>query len=201
MRKLPRPLTQEDKDLAGRLYRESFVSIESLALIYQTSHEWMRKMICATVGTRERGSTTHNKKAPFQADLHGPAALILYNQGGYSLHAIAHMLHTQELRMRDWLRDKTTFRRATPRRDHTASQEVNAAIRRGDLTRGPCEWPNCKEQPYLYGKKKRMANTIGHHCDYNYPLVVIWYCEKHHKEWHKHNIPIMKGDTEPRLPQ
>jgi len=30
----------------------------------------------------------------------------------------------------------------------------------------------------------------AHHSDYNKPLDVIWFCQKHHHEWHKYNKPI-----------
>lgn len=48
---------------------------------------------------------------------------------------------------------------------------VNKTIKRGILTRKPCE--KC-------GKEKSEA----HHEDYNKPLEIVWLCKKHHTERH-----------------
>lgn len=45
-------------------------------------------------------------------------------------------------------------------------------VKNGDIKRGLCA---------VCGDQK----TEGHHPDYNYPLSVIWLCDKHHKEEHK----------------
>jgi len=57
-----------------------------------------------------------------------------------------------------------------------ASTAVNNAIRDGRLIRQHCEV--CGD-----------ANAQAHHDDYSKPLEVRWLCQKHHAEWHKHNMP------------
>lgn len=57
-----------------------------------------------------------------------------------------------------------------------ASTAVNNAIRDGSLIRQHCEV--CGD-----------ANAQAHHDDYSKPLEVRWLCQKHHAEWHKHNMP------------
>ncbi|SHI96154.1 hypothetical protein SAMN05444404_1098 [Ruegeria lacuscaerulensis ITI-1157] len=47
-----------------------------------------------------------------------------------------------------------------------------SALRRGLLTRKPCE---------VCGAEK----TDAHHPDYDRPLVVQWLCRKHHKQAHQ----------------
>ena len=59
---------------------------------------------------------------------------------------------------------------------HAARQECRDAVRRGVLTRQPCE---------VCGEVK----THAHHDDYGKPLDVRWLCATHHAEWHKHNTP------------
>lgn len=59
---------------------------------------------------------------------------------------------------------------------HAARQAVRNAVRRGVLTRQPCE---------VCGNPKSQA----HHGDYSKPLDVRWLCSKHHAGWHKHNTP------------
>lgn len=54
---------------------------------------------------------------------------------------------------------------------------VGNAVRDKRIFKMPCE--KC-------GAKKVHA----HHCDYAKPLEVIWLCPKHHKEWHKNNVPL-----------
>lgn len=31
----------------------------------------------------------------------------------------------------------------------------------------------------------------AHHCDYNKPLDVLWFCDECHKKWHRENEPAM----------
>lgn len=52
-----------------------------------------------------------------------------------------------------------------------ARSYVNVYIRRGLITKKPC---------VICGDKAQM-----HHEDYSKPLEVIWYCRKHHLEYHK----------------
>ncbi len=49
---------------------------------------------------------------------------------------------------------------------------VSAALKRGDLVRGPCE--QCGADP-----------AEGHHDDYAKPLDVRWLCNPHHREHHR----------------
>jgi hypothetical protein len=60
-----------------------------------------------------------------------------------------------------------------------AVQTVNAAVRRGDLQRGPCE---------ICGRTKHAKNAIqGHHrFGYDDPLNVVWLCARHHLQEHGH---------------
>lgn len=53
-----------------------------------------------------------------------------------------------------------------------AGSQVQMALKRGDLTKKPCE--RC-------GAEK----VEGHHEDYSKPLEVMWLCPKHHRERHK----------------
>lgn len=55
---------------------------------------------------------------------------------------------------------------------HAAHLALTAAIRRGELVRGPCEV--CGD-----------PMTDGHHDDYSKPLDVRWLCRTHHIEHHK----------------
>jgi hypothetical protein len=54
---------------------------------------------------------------------------------------------------------------------------VTRALKSGRLIKQPCQ--EC-------GNPRSRA----HHCDYNDSLNVIWFCKKHHIEWHKTNTPI-----------
>lgn len=66
-----------------------------------------------------------------------------------------------------------------------ARKMVNRAIYRKLLTRKPCEVCG------IFGVDAKGTTLLeAHHDDYNKPLEVRWLCVKHHKEWHKHNIPI-----------
>lgn len=73
-----------------------------------------------------------------------------------------------------------------------AQKAVQAAVKRGDLVRQPCE--------YLAGDKEcgldpcGKTPTHGHHEDYAKPLDVIWLCAGHHR-WH-HGM----GKPKERLP-
>ena len=55
-------------------------------------------------------------------------------------------------------------------------------MRRGEITRGPCE---------VCGSSK----THGHHEDYSRPLDVVWLCGLHHRELHRLERKYGKGQT------
>lgn len=58
-----------------------------------------------------------------------------------------------------------------------ATQKVYQAVKRGKLTRQPCE---------VCGAEKVEA----HHPNYAFPLDVMWLCRKHHADWHRvHGTP------------
>ena len=56
------------------------------------------------------------------------------------------------------------------------------AIAKGQLVPAPCEV--CGERP---GATERLRRIEAHHDDYTKPLAVRWLCQRHHREWHKHN--------------
>lgn len=66
---------------------------------------------------------------------------------------------------------------ATKPRAVRAREIVHNELKRGRLTRRPCE--SC-------GATKRIH---GHHDDYSQPTVVRWLCALHHREWHDVNGP------------
>lgn len=59
-----------------------------------------------------------------------------------------------------------------------AHAAVRSALKRGLITRGPCEV--CGDE-----------TTDAHHDDYSRPLVVRWLCRRHHKA--EHAKPIEGG--------
>ncbi len=59
------------------------------------------------------------------------------------------------------------------------------AIYYGVLIPEPCEICGA------FGKNDKGKRKVhAHHDDYNKPLNVRWLCEEHHREWHRHNIPV-----------
>ncbi len=80
-----------------------------------------------------------------------------------------------------------------------AREAVDNAVRRGALTRGPCEGVRCRST----------EQTEGHHDDYRRQLVVRWLCPMHHRALHQarrlieqelqrqHDYPD-RADTGPR---
>lgn len=60
-----------------------------------------------------------------------------------------------------------------------AHEAVRDALRRGQLTRQPCEICGSTE------------NVDAHHRDYNFPLRVTWLCRLHHMR--EHRRPIYRG--------
>ena len=68
-----------------------------------------------------------------------------------------------------------------PKRVH-ASAAVNHAVRDKRLVKiHNCEW--CNAQP-----------TVGHHCDYDKVLEVIWLCPPCHSQWHSENGAGINGE-------
>lgn len=60
------------------------------------------------------------------------------------------------------------------KRAHAA---VAAAVRRGQLQRGPCEVCGA-----IHGQDGAVIH--GHHEDYSRPLDVVWLCRSHHRHFH-----------------
>jgi hypothetical protein len=54
---------------------------------------------------------------------------------------------------------------------------ANVYQRRGKIVPQPCE---------VCGS----LDTQKHHDDYGKPLAVRWFCEQHHRQWHRHNVAI-----------
>lgn len=55
-----------------------------------------------------------------------------------------------------------------------ARKLVWSHVKKGKLTKLPCEWPYCSSGD----------RAEAHHHDYDFPLEVIWLCKKHHDELH-----------------
>ena len=72
---------------------------------------------------------------------------------------------------------------STKRKTHpiqyAANTIVGNAIRDGKLIK-PSNCSNCSIE----------CVPDGHHCDYAYPLDVIWLCRQCHNNWHKVNKPL-----------
>lgn len=72
---------------------------------------------------------------------------------------------------------------STRRRTHPIQYAANVilgnAIRDGKIIR-PTLCSNCKIE----------CIPDGHHCDYAYPLDVMWLCRQCHNDWHKTNTPL-----------
>jgi hypothetical protein len=54
---------------------------------------------------------------------------------------------------------------------------LRRAIRKGAMKKHPCS---------VCGEKKSQA----HHSNYLEPYNVIWFCDYHHKQWHRGNKPV-----------
>lgn len=76
--------------------------------------------------------------------------------------------------------------------DDYAQNVVEKAVKKGILIPLPCE---------VCGESKKMSDgrrdVQAHHPDYNFPLNVIWLCQKHHFEWHKNNNAIPRKEVMP----
>ncbi len=60
-----------------------------------------------------------------------------------------------------------------------ATSKVNQAIKRGAITRQPCE---------VCGATK----VDAHHDDYNEPLAVRWLCRPHHQQFHAQQYGVAR---------
>jgi hypothetical protein len=68
---------------------------------------------------------------------------------------------------------------------HIARMATTRAIKKGQLVPAPCEV--CGEQP---GATEHLRRIEAHHDDYTKSLAIRWLCQRHHREWHKHNKAI-----------
>lgn len=77
---------------------------------------------------------------------------------------------------------------------------VQMAIKKGILVPELCEVQGCKVSP---NEKNVDGRSIiqSHHDDYNKPLEVRWFCQKHHHEWHKNNTALPLSSELPRMEQ
>ncbi len=73
---------------------------------------------------------------------------------------------------------QANFRKTHPIQ-YAANTMVGNAIRDGKLIK-PSNCSNCSIE----------CVPDGHHCDYAYPLDVIWLCRQCHNNWHKVNKPL-----------
>ena len=74
---------------------------------------------------------------------------------------------------RQTLEDLQRYRAENPKK-YAAHTALNNAVRDGSIVKHSCE---------ICGDMK----SVGHHDDYDKPLVVRWLCQAHHVEWHKEN--------------
>ncbi len=68
------------------------------------------------------------------------------------------------------------------RKKANARAYTHEYIKRGKIIKLPC----C-----ICGNNKVEA----HHEDYNKPLEIIWYCRRHHLEYHERNKELLKYET------
>lgn len=121
-------------------------------------------------------------------------------QSGLSLRVIANKFGVRRqtmwktLRLRTELRpqlrygDKNHFYRGGPTADDVAQNLLEKAIERGEVERKTqCE--SCGDSGTMSDGRSKIH---AHHCDYNFPLDVLWLCQKCHHEWHKHNRAVKK---------
>lgn len=67
---------------------------------------------------------------------------------------------------------------------YRAHSKVNNLIRYGRITK-PDQCEECGSS----------FNIVGHHCDYNKPLEVLWLCQACHKQWHAKHGEALNGDA------
>jgi len=65
------------------------------------------------------------------------------------------------------------YRNENPKK-YKAHCAVNNAIRSGALKQQACEICDAEK-------------SVAHHDDYDFPLIVRWLCQAHHKQWHAKN--------------
>lgn len=68
-------------------------------------------------------------------------------------------------------------------------QQVQAAIRRGEILPKPCEVCGVNRVD-----KNGKRTVHAHHDDYNKPFEIRWLCRSHHQIWHMSNRPRLVGE-------
>lgn len=102
-----------------------------------------------------------------------------YRQKYYPAHKEERKAYYEKWRKIHWEELKQKIYKANDKnkKQISARNKVNNAIRLGKLVKQPCE---------VCGS----LSAEAHHCDYNKPLDVNWLCKEHHMEWHENNEPI-----------
>jgi hypothetical protein len=78
-------------------------------------------------------------------------------------------------------------------KDQIVLAQKASAIIRYAMDRGFFHRPEVCENCLRYLPTREPFNRpriIGHHIDYNYPLVVMWLCQPCHRAWHLWNNPV-----------
>lgn len=76
-------------------------------------------------------------------------------------------------KMREWR--KTNPQNDEQRKKSNCRSYSNTYLKRGKIIKEPC---------LICGDNKSQI----HHSDYNKPLLITWYCRKHHLEFHKNRV-------------
>ena len=85
--------------------------------------------------------------------------------------------------------ENTKLWRQQDKRRAVAHRAVAMAIKKGTLTRQPCQ--RCSS-----------VNSLAHHEDYDYPLQVVWLCQPCHKQRHKEILSeLSSGLVAPPAPR
>jgi hypothetical protein len=80
--------------------------------------------------------------------------------------------HKEEYRERRNELSRKHYKEAKLYKKHRVYNAVKQALKKGELIKKECQYPNCKY--------KNMYKVAGHHPDYNKPLEVVWLCDIHH---------------------
>lgn len=116
-------------------------------------------------------------------------------EAGLSLGPIAEYFSVSRQAMWDLLRRRIDLRpqrrngednhfyRGGSTEDDNAQNLVEVALRNGVLIR-PSACEACGDSGTMADGRSKIQ---AHHCDYNKPLEVIWFCQKCHHMWHKNN--------------